>query len=152
MNFTDIYLIEKKTNEIFNVKNCLNLKKINSNFKKIDSITRKILVHGNLNLILEKEKKNCEIIENTNHKVINNIFLNNGNTKNISVDLFPFISKYDNILLQKIIIYFDNKHQIQFQIIEETQINSNKNTIFVRIENISLDHNFINYIISFIQE
>lgn len=156
MNYVDVYFIKKITDDIMNITKIPNINNIVKKLIKVNEISRRILIYKNMNLILENDRKFCESLENKENKIINNILINKINIKILNIEFFPFIDIYDDIIQQKITNYKykNNKCEINIQIINELQINSNKDISFIRIENnnYKFDDEQISKFILFIQE
>lgn len=62
----------------------------------------RVYVYGNLSCVVNNNNKRCYEIDFLNSQLINNFIIIKFNIKEISLDSFPFIEKYDKIITRNI--------------------------------------------------
>ena len=130
-SIVDVFHIKKKGNNVFECNNFAKLNSIINNNKKISDMIQKIYIYDNLHFIinLNNNNKKCELIENYENKIINNLLVNKLFIKEVGLDAFPFIEKYFDIIERHTSLY-----QNGISIVKETSENSKETTTFIRIE------------------
>lgn len=108
---TDIFLIERKSKHIINISNSDNdlINKIKS-LKPIEKNDYIVYVHNGLHLIVhEKTKeKECFKVENIKTTINDNLLYMTSKLIQTTVNTFPIINSYDDIIKRSITLYQNN--------------------------------------------
>ncbi|AYV76849.1 MAG: hypothetical protein Barrevirus2_2 [Barrevirus sp.] len=133
---TDIFLIERLGEHVFNIKSNLDDPK----FKKLKAYKPKlkneytIYIHGALQLFIDKktEKRFCIKVENNGVLLDNEnkvMYVGNKITK-MPIQSFPILNKYDAKISRSITVYDGH-----ISLVQEMNKSDNKVISFMRIEN-----------------
>ena len=131
MNFIDIYLTQKESENIFKI---LNFPKINlKSFSQTEYFGQKCYTYKNLQQTISNNKKHYQKIKIKHTYFINNFLINNLVVKDIDPLCFPILEKYDDEISLKIVKYHNKSNNINLYIIEEMSHDTKIN--YIRIEN-----------------
>ncbi len=139
-NITDVFIINKKTDNLMECKNIdtsniFNKSNKSNKFKKISETKYKMYVKNNMTLLIDsKNNKYCELVEYNNNQLITNKLIVNYIVKAIPLCSFPFIDEYDDIIQRYIVTYGNGIHN-NIHIIKETNLKSNETVTFIRLDN-----------------
>lgn len=130
-NIFDIFITNKKENNVFNLKDIQKIQNISSSFKKIKEYDLKIYKYNNLTLSFDdNNNKNCLNVEYVNYETIKNALVIESKIKHVNIFMFPFINEYNEIV---------NQHTIEYDqginVITETNLSSKETIIFIRLKN-----------------
>ncbi len=123
----NIFTVTKKGTNIFE---CVNQKYNLSQLRFIKSSTTQIYIHNDLELHVDKNNnKQYHKITNDDHQIINDTFIIQKITvSQINSTQFPLLKTYNDIITRKIDTYYDNKTNININIINDTNHQKELNT------------------------
>lgn len=104
-----------------NIFECVNQKYNLSQLKFIKTSTNQIYIHNDLELHMEKNNnKQYYKLTNNEHHINNNIIIQKITVAQIQPIQFPLLKTYNDIITRQIDTYYDNKTNININIIHDT--------------------------------
>lgn len=109
--------------------NNFNYDKILKNFTFKKTMQCKIFVYNDLYMIMDKNKSSYKV-KYINSKLFDNVLYIKQKYENIPIENFPFIDKYDSVIIRNITQYNDG-----INLITDKYLNNNETLSFITVEN-----------------